>query len=117
MAQRSTMNVSVTPEIEGFIQALVASGRYNSASEVFREGIRLLEQAEQQRLLERWLLGELKDDEQARIPADLLERAKAHVRAKVQQGLEAARRGDLIDGEQVFRDLRDRRREHRGGAA
>jgi len=30
------MNVSLTPELEQFVAAKVASGRYNSASEVMR---------------------------------------------------------------------------------
>lgn len=38
------MNVSLTPELENFISAKVGSGRYNSASEVVREALRLLEE-------------------------------------------------------------------------
>jgi antitoxin ParD1/3/4 len=41
------MNVSLTPELERFVQAKVDSGRYNSASEVVREALRLLEDHEQ----------------------------------------------------------------------
>jgi antitoxin ParD1/3/4 len=37
------MNVSLTPELEQFVSAKVQSGRYNSASEVVREALRLLE--------------------------------------------------------------------------
>ena len=37
------MNVSLTPELEQFVSAKVESGRYNSASEVVREALRLLE--------------------------------------------------------------------------
>jgi putative addiction module CopG family antidote len=36
------MNVSLTPELEKFVSAMVDSGRYNSASEVVREALRLL---------------------------------------------------------------------------
>jgi antitoxin ParD1/3/4 len=43
------MNVSLTPELEQFVQAKVESGRYNSASEVVREALRLLEDHEQAR--------------------------------------------------------------------
>jgi antitoxin ParD1/3/4 len=35
------MNVSLTPELEQFVQTKVQSGRYNSASEVVREALRL----------------------------------------------------------------------------
>ena len=37
------MNVSLTPELDRFVAAKVESGRYNSASEVVREALRLLE--------------------------------------------------------------------------
>jgi len=40
------MNVSLTPELEQFLQTKVQTGRYNSASEVVREALRLLEQHE-----------------------------------------------------------------------
>ena len=38
------MNVSLTPQLEKFVSAKVESGRYNSASEVVREALRLLEE-------------------------------------------------------------------------
>ena len=38
------MNVSLTPELEKFVNAKVESGRYNSANEVVREALRLLEE-------------------------------------------------------------------------
>jgi antitoxin ParD1/3/4 len=38
------VNVSLTPELEKFVSAKVGSGRYNSASEVVREALRLLEE-------------------------------------------------------------------------
>jgi antitoxin ParD1/3/4 len=37
------MNVSLTPKLDGFVGEQVESGRYRSASEVVREGLRLLE--------------------------------------------------------------------------
>lgn len=37
-----TMNVSLTPELERFVDEKVKSGLYNSASEVIRESLRLL---------------------------------------------------------------------------
>ena len=40
------MNVSLTPELEQFVQSKVENGRYNSASEVVREALRLLEEQE-----------------------------------------------------------------------
>src|SRR5450759_5038968 len=43
------MNVSLTTELEKFVSAKVESGRYNSASEVVREALRLLEGHDQAR--------------------------------------------------------------------
>ena len=43
------MNVSLTPELEQFIDVKVGSGRYSSASEVVREALRLLEERDQHR--------------------------------------------------------------------
>jgi antitoxin ParD1/3/4 len=43
------MNVSLTPELEKFVSAKVESGRYNSASEVVREALRLLEERDSAR--------------------------------------------------------------------
>jgi putative addiction module CopG family antidote len=43
------MNVSLTPERERFVSTKVDSGRYNSASEVVREALRLLEEHDQAR--------------------------------------------------------------------
>jgi antitoxin ParD1/3/4 len=43
------MNVSLTPELDRFVAAKVESGRYNSASEVVREALRLLEEHDRAR--------------------------------------------------------------------
>src|SRR3546814_19277201 len=40
------MNVSVGRRWEGFVESVVKSGRYGSASEVVREGLRLVEERE-----------------------------------------------------------------------
>jgi antitoxin ParD1/3/4 len=46
MATRTTLNVSLPVELGNFIAAKIASGRYASASEVVRAGLRLLEASE-----------------------------------------------------------------------
>ena len=46
------MNVSLTPELEQFVQDKVAKGRYNSASEVVREALRLSEEQERARAVQ-----------------------------------------------------------------
>lgn len=80
------MNVSLTPELEQFVNERVASGRYRSASEVVREGLRLLEGHEQER--------------QARLDA---------LRADLVEGIESLDRGEGIAGEEAFKRLRTRR--------
>jgi antitoxin ParD1/3/4 len=89
MANRVSLNISLTPEEQRFIDARVASGRYQSAGDVVREGLRLLEERE------------------GRHGAALQE-----LRELVAAGLEEAKRGELLDGEAVMADLM-RRHEQR----
>ncbi len=77
------MNVSLTPELEELVSEKVRSGRYNSASEVVREALRLLEEQDQLRALR-------------------LEQ----IRKKIAEGLDALDRGEGIDGEEAFDRLR-----------
>lgn len=42
MPAKDALTVSLTPELNAFIHAQVASGRYHTASEVVRAGLRLL---------------------------------------------------------------------------
>jgi len=77
------MNVSLTPELEKLVTRKVQSGLYQSASEVIREGLRLLE--DQDRLRELHL---------------------AEVRKKIQAGLDQLDRGEGIPGDQVYADMK-----------
>jgi antitoxin ParD1/3/4 len=78
------MNVSLTPELENFVQAKVKSGRYLSASEVIREALRLLEER------------------------DRLYRARlAELQKEITIGIEEADRGELFAGEAVMGELYD----------
>ena len=43
------INVSLTPQLEDMIRKKVASGLYNSASEVVREALRLMEEQDRMR--------------------------------------------------------------------
>ncbi|MEK0183043.1 type II toxin-antitoxin system ParD family antitoxin [Microcoleus anatoxicus] len=40
------MNISLTPELEQFVQSTVKNGRYSSASEVILAGLQLLKELE-----------------------------------------------------------------------
>jgi len=77
------MNVSLTPELEQLIHEKVETGLYLSASEVVREALRLLE--------ERDKLQALKLEE---------------LRREIRVGIDQADRGELLDGPEVFRELR-----------
>ncbi len=44
------MNVSLTPELEKWVQSKVQSGLYGSSSEVVRDALRILHQFEEERL-------------------------------------------------------------------
>jgi antitoxin ParD1/3/4 len=55
-----TLDVSLTPHLEEFIHQTVSSGRFQSASELVRTALRLLEEREQERLARlAWLRGEI----------------------------------------------------------
>lgn len=58
---RMTMNVSLTPALEDYVNRKVSSGRYGSASEVVREALRLLEERD---LVREAQLGELRAEVQ-----------------------------------------------------
>ena len=47
------MNVSLTPELENLVNEKVKSGLYNSASEVIRESLRLLQEQDELKRIRR----------------------------------------------------------------
>jgi antitoxin ParD1/3/4 len=94
MAHRTTVNVSLTPELDAFLQSRVKSGRYQTTSEVVREAIRLLERQEKER-----------------------EEGLEQLKAKLQRGAAQAQRGELMDGNEVFDDLRELNEERRRAKA
>jgi antitoxin ParD1/3/4 len=78
MPSDTTMNVNLSRDLYQFVKAAVKSGRYTSASEVVREALR-----------------ERRDE------------ALREVQRKIEEGLESARRGKLLDGEAVMQELRE----------
>lgn len=52
------MNVSLTLDLEKYVQEKVGTGRYRSSSEVVREALRLLEEKDQERAQQLALLKE-----------------------------------------------------------
>jgi antitoxin ParD1/3/4 len=45
------LNINLTPQLEQLVRQKVSSGRYNSASEVVREALRLMEEQDELRAL------------------------------------------------------------------
>ncbi|MGI8639051.1 MAG: type II toxin-antitoxin system ParD family antitoxin [Pyrinomonadaceae bacterium] len=89
------MNVSLTPELENLVNQKVKSGLYNSASEVIRESLRLLQE----------------QDELKRIRRDELRR-------EIMLGVEQIRRGEYKEyrvdeleqlGEEIIKRGKERR--------
>jgi antitoxin ParD1/3/4 len=87
----STMNISLTPQLEKLVQDRVKSGRYTSASEVIREALRLLETHD--RAIDQGLaqlradvdagLRQLDEGKSAPFDDEAVERAKQRGRAKL----------------------------------
>jgi antitoxin ParD1/3/4 len=56
-----TRNINLTDHFDRFIKAEISSGRYGNASEVVREGLRLIERRkEEERAKLKWLRGAVK---------------------------------------------------------
>lgn len=57
-----TRNINLTDHLDRFIETEVGSGRYGNASEVVREGLRLMERRKQEdRAKLRWLRGAVRE--------------------------------------------------------
>jgi antitoxin ParD1/3/4 len=84
----NVMNVSLGSKWDQFVEGKVRSGDFQTASEVIREGLRLLEKEE--------LLKKISVTSLAHLEANLLEAAKS---------LDAGRQ---VDGEEAFARLRQR---------
>lgn len=108
MATRQTRNISLPPQQDAFIERLVSRGQYRTASEVVRHGLRLLEQAQHRRLLEKWLYEGLSEEERDRVPPALLERVRAHFRQLAETALREVEDGRVADGPAAMQRLRER---------
>ena len=107
MALRQTRNISLPPRQDAFVEGLVSRGRYRTASEVVRHGLRLLEEAEHRRLLEKWIYEGLSDEERDRIPSALLDRTRVHFRHLADAALEEVGDGGVADGPIAMQRLRE----------
>lgn len=84
----SIMNISLTPELEKLINDKVKSGLYFSASEVVREGLRLLQEQD-----------------------EVKQRQIEAIRAKIDRGIQQLDRGEGIPGREAVERLRANRRQ------
>ena len=75
------MNTSLTAELAEFVKTLVSTGRYQSDSEVVRQGLRMLQEHELN---------------------------LAELRAKISKGVKQADKGELTDGKEIFEELKAR---------
>lgn len=69
------MNVSVGQEFEDYVKRKIATGEYASASEVIREGLRLMKEKDL-----------------------LLEARLQSLRGEIRKGLDEAEAGNVVDG-------------------
>lgn len=83
MGAHASLNITLPPELQEFIDSRLSSGRYQTAGEVIREGLRLLEERER-----------------------ASEAAYDELKAKVRRGIEESDRGELVDGDSVFEEIR-----------
>lgn len=78
-----TRNIALTPHFDRFVQSKVESGRYQSASEVVRDGLRLLEEREEQR-----------------------QQSVGRMRNEIEVGWQQSEHGEVVDGPAVFAEIR-----------
>ena len=84
------MTIHLRPELEALIKEDVERGLYQSADEYVAQAVQLLHEQEQ------WLADN-----------------RADIAAKIEIGVAQAERGELVDGEEAFRQLRQRHDQHR----
>jgi len=83
------MTIHLKPELEALIQEDVARGSYQSVDEFVAQAVQMLHEHEQ------WLADN-----------------RAEIAAKIEHGFAQAERGETLDGEEAFRQMRQRRAEY-----
>ena len=91
------MNISITPELEKFVEDEVRNGPYQSASEVIDAGLR-----------------RLKEDKEGK-PRFMVS-SEAELEDKLLEGIAELDRGEGLSGEQVFADLKAQSQRRRSRA-
>ena len=88
-----TRNIALTPHLDRFVQSKIESGRYQSASEVVREGLRLLEEREADR-----------------------QNSIAKLRQDIDVGWQQCEKGEVVDGPAVFAEIREMSHDRRASS-
>jgi antitoxin ParD1/3/4 len=88
------MNVNLGLTLDKFVGDMLASGLYQSQSEILRDGLRLLKERED--------LKKIRLDE---------------FRKELAVGIEQADRGQFVDGEAAFKKLREKSKDYKRKAA
>ena len=84
------MTIHLKPELEALIREDVERGSYQSADEYVAQAVQMLHAQER-----------------------CLAEDRGDIAAKIEQGFAQAERGELVDGEEAFRQLRQRHDQHR----
>ena len=79
------MNISLSPELENFIQQKLKSGLYSSSSEVIREALRLMHAHHQAR-----------------------DRQIAQLNQEIEHGLQQLDQGQATDPDLLYKKLKDK---------
>jgi antitoxin ParD1/3/4 len=82
------MKVAIKPKAQRFVEDQMKAGRYSSAEEVVQAGLTLLQEHD----------ANLRD-----------------VRAKIAIGLNQAKRGELVDGDEAFDEIFGENKKRRSG--
>ena len=79
------MEVPLSPDLDRFVDYMVAKGEYASRKDVVRGGLMRMRGSDED-----------------------VEAETQRLRAMIQVGIDAADRGELLDGEEAMRELRER---------
>jgi len=82
MADETRITISLPPELQRVVTTKIATGKYTTPDEVIHEGLRLVEERDR-----------------------ALQAAVADLRDKVAAGMNEARRGEFVDGDEFFAEL------------
>ena len=91
--KQSTRNIALTPHLDKFVRDKIESGRYQSASEVVREGLRIMERLEMER-----------------------QQAISEAGEKIRHGYEQIKRGETVDARDVLAEIKAMSKAARKGA-